>query len=306
MTAPALDLSPLAARAATRHRLGARLGRLGLYLLTGLLAVVFTAPFFFSLSSSLKTAQELHVFPPAPLPAVPQFGNYARVFEVVPYGIFYRNTIIIAVTATIGNVLAASLAAYGFARFRWRGRDLCFLILLSTLILPEEVVIIPKFLMFHIIPERLFGQTWIDTWWPLILPSWIGGGAFNVFLLRQFLLQLPRELDEAATIDGAGYFRILWSVLLPLTKPALATVAIFSFLGHWRDFIHPLIYLNSREKFPLSLGLRWFQQLPLEASEPREHLLMAAALLMALPCIVLFFTMQRYFVRGIVMSGIKG
>jgi multiple sugar transport system permease protein len=295
-----------AAPAATRQRLGARAGRLGLYLLTLLLAVVFTAPFFFSLSSSLKTAQELHIFPPTLLPAVPQFQNYARVFQVVPYGTFYINTIIIAGAATIGNVLASALAGYGFARFRWRGRDLCFVILLSTLVLPEEVVIIPKFLMFHLIPEKLFGQSWINTWWPLILPSWIGGGAFNVFLMRQFLLQLPRELDEAATIDGAGYFRILWSILLPLTKPALATVAIFSFLGHWRDFIHPLIYLNSKEKFPLSIGLRWFQQLPLEASEPREHLLMAAALLMALPCILIFFLMQRYFVRGIVMSGIKG
>jgi multiple sugar transport system permease protein len=306
MTAPALDRSLPAAPAATRQRLGARAGRLGLYLLTLLLAVIFTAPFFFSLSSSLKTAQELHIFPPSLLPAVPQFQNYARVFQVVPYGTFYINTIIIAGAATIGNVLASALAGYGFARFRWRGRDVCFLILLSTLVLPEEVVIIPKFLMFHLIPEKLFGQSWINTWWPLILPSWIGGGAFNVFLMRQFLMQLPRELDEAATIDGAGYFRILWSILLPLTKPALATVAIFSFLGHWRDFIHPLIYLNSKEKFPLSIGLRWFQQLPLEASEPREHLLMAAALLMALPCILIFFLMQRYFVRGIVMSGIKG
>ncbi len=304
MTAPAIRLE--AARPAAHGRLGARLGRLGLYLLVGSLAAVFTAPFFFSLSSSLKTAQELHIFPPAPLPAVPQLYNYVLVFIVVPYGLFYLNTIIIAGTATVGNVLAAAVAGYGFARFRWRGRDLCFLILLSTLVLPEEVVIIPKFLMFHLVPERLFGQSWINTWWPLILPSWIGGGAFNVFLMRQFLMQLPRDLDEAAKIDGAGPFRILWSVLLPLTKPALATVAIFSFLSHWRDFIHPLIYLNSREKFPLSLGLRWFQQLPLEASEPREHLLMAAALLMALPCIVLFFTMQRYFVRGIVMSGIKG
>ena len=128
------------------------------------------------------------------------------------------------------------------------------------------------FLVGAEIPEYLFGTSWINTWWPLILPSWIGGGAFNVFLLRQFLMQLPRDLDEAATIDGAGPFRILWSILLPLTQPALATVAIFSFLAHWRDFIHPLIYLNSREKFPLSLGLRALQQLPLEASEPREHI----------------------------------
>jgi multiple sugar transport system permease protein len=306
MSAPAVGRTIPVTQPAIRQRIRGRLGRAGLYVLVVALAILFTAPFFFSLSSSLKSAQELHIFPPSLLPAVPQFHNYARVFEVVPFGLFYINTIIIAGTATIGNVLAAAIAGYGFARFRWRGRDVMFLILISTLVLPEEVVIIPKFLMFHIVPERLFGQSWINTWWPLILPSWIGGGAFNVFLMRQFLMQLPRELDEAATIDGAGYFRILWSVLLPLTKPALATVAIFSFLGHWRDFIHPLIYLNSRDKFPLSLGLRWFQQLPLEASEPRENLLMAAALLMALPCILLFFTMQRYFVRGIVMSGIKG
>ena len=306
MGAPALDLSTPASGAVARRRAGLPLRTLALYVLVVLLAVVFTAPFFFSVSSSLKTPQELHVFPPNPLPAQPQFQNYLRVFEVVPFGRFYINTILITVLATFGNVLAAALAGYGFARFRWRGRDLCFLILLSTLVLPEEVVIIPKFLMFHIIPEKLFGHTWIDTWWPLILPSWIGGGAFNVFLMRQFLMQLPRELDEAALVDGAGYFRTLWSILLPLTKPALATVAIFSFLSHWNDFIHPLIYLNSIEKFPLSLGLRWFQQQPTDPTEPREHLMMAAALMMALPCIILFFVMQRYFVRGIVMSGIKG
>jgi multiple sugar transport system permease protein len=306
MSAPAIDLSREAARARTRQGLSHHVGRAALYLLVAVLAVIFTAPFFFSISSSLKSTEELHTFPPTLVPAVPQFANYARVFQVVPYGTFYVNTVIIASVATLGNVLAAALSGYGFARFRWRGRDICFLILLSTLVLPEEVVIIPKFLMFHLIPEALFGQTWIDTWWPLILPSWIGGGAFNVFLMRQFFLQLPRELDEAALVDGAGYFRILWSILLPLTKPALATVAIFSFLNHWNDFIHPLIYLNSISKFPLSLGLRWFQQLPQEASEPREHYMMAAALMMALPCIVIFFLMQRYFVRGIVMSGIKG
>jgi multiple sugar transport system permease protein len=294
MTVRAIDhRTAPAGRAVTRRRPGRLAGRIGLHLFTALLAVIFTAPFFFSISTSLKSTTELHVFPPVMWPSNPQPYNYVRVFEIVPYGLFYMNTVIIAGTATVGNVICAAIAAYGFARFRWRGREICFLILLSTLVLPEEVVIIPKFLMFHIIPEMLFGYSWINTWWPLILPSWIGGGAFNVFLLRQFLLQLPRDLDEAATIDGAGPFRILWSILLPLTQPALATVAIFSFLAHWRDFIHPLIYLNSREKFPLSLGLRWFQTVPLEGGEPREHLLMAAALLMALPCIILFFTMPR-------------
>ena len=146
----------------------------------------------------------------------------------------------------------------------------------------------------------------IDTLCPLIIPYWFGGGAFYVFLMRQFFLQIPRELDEAAKIDGASTWQILTRVILPLSGPALATVAIFAFLAHWNDFIHPLIYLNSPEKFPLSVGLRWFQQQRDDPTEPREHLLMAGSLLMTLPAIVIFFSMQRIFVRGIVMSGIKG
>src|SRR5437762_274540 len=221
MTVRAIDRSSTTAPLVSRPGTGRLAARVGLHALTALLALIFTAPFFFAVSTSLKSVTELHVFPPLVWPAQPQPSNYIRVFEVVPYGLFYLNTILIAGTATIGNVLCAAVAAYGFARFRWRGRDVCFMVLLSTLVIPEEVVIIPKFLMFHIIPEYLFGSSWINTWWPLILPSWIGGGAFNVFLMRQFLMQLPRDLDEAAKIDGAGPFRILWSILLPLTQPAL-------------------------------------------------------------------------------------
>ena len=153
----------------------------------------------------------------------------------------------------------------------------------------------------------LFGHTWIDTWWPLIVPSWFGGGAFNVFLLRQFFLQIPRDLDEAAMIDGANSWQILWSIsCCRSAQPALATVAIFSFLTHWNDFFHPLIYLSTVEKLP-ALGRAALVPAGRERqSEPREHLLMAASMLMVLPCVVIFFTMQRYFVRGIVMSGIKG
>jgi ABC-type glycerol-3-phosphate transport system permease component len=219
---------------------------------------------------------------------------------------WYMNSIIITFASVVGTVVTACAAAYGFSRFRWRLRDFFFIVLLSTLVLPEEVVIIPKFLLFHYVPEALFGQTWIDTWWPLILPSWFGGGAFSVFLLRQFFLQIPRDLDEAAVIDGANSWQILWKILLPLAQPALATVAIFSFLTHWNDFFHPLIYLSTVENFPLSVGLRWFQQRATDPAEPREHLLMAASMLMVLPCVLIFFTMQRYFIRGIVMSGIKG
>jgi ABC-type glycerol-3-phosphate transport system permease component len=279
-----------------------------LYTIATVAAVLFMGPFLFTISSSLKSSGELRQFPPALLPAQPQFDNYARIFNIegVPYTTWYTNSVLITLLAMIGTVVTACAAAYGFSRFRWRGRDFFFMVLLSTLVLPEEVLIIPKFLMFNYIPEAAFGRTWIDTWWPLILPSYFGGGAFSVFLLRQFFMQIPRDLDEAAVIDGAGSWQILIRILLPLAKPALATVAIFSFLGHWNDFLHPLIYLNSQDKQPLSVGIRWFQSYASDPTEPRENLLMAAALMMVLPCVVTFFTMQRYFVRGIVMSGIKG
>ncbi|HZR00674.1 MAG TPA: carbohydrate ABC transporter permease [Chloroflexota bacterium] len=287
---------------------GLGLGRVGLHVAALVLAAVFMAPFLFTISVSLKAPTELYALPPVLIPAQPQWSNYLDVwsFRGIPFATFYQNSVLIAVAATLGNLLASTLSAYGFARFRWRGRDFVFMVLLSTLVLPEEVVIIPKFLMFHLVPQALLGATWIDTWWPLILPAWLGGRAFDVFLLRQFLMQIPREMDEAAVIDGAGYWQILIRVLLPLAKPAIAAVAIFSFLNHWNDFIHPLIYLSTKDKFPLSVGLRWFQQQPSDPTEPREHMLMAAALLMALPCIAIFFSMQRYFVRGIVLSGLKG
>src|SRR5262245_41899755 len=181
-------------------------GRGLLYVLATLGAVLFMGPFLFAVSGSLKSVAEIHAFPPALLPAQPAFENYARLFNLagVYFGRWYLNSIIITVLAVIGTVLTASAAAYGFSRFRWRGREFCFLVLLSTLVLPEEVVIIPKFLLFHYVPMALFGHTWIDTWWPLIIPSWFGGGAFSVFLLRQFFMQIPRDLDEAAKIDGAN------------------------------------------------------------------------------------------------------
>ena len=308
------DAQPLVtfARAITplrsRDRFSRYLARGGLYAMATFGAVVFMGPFFFALSGSLKSAAEIHIFPPPLLPSQLEFGNYVRLFEMpgAYFARWYLNSVIITLASMIGTLVSACAAAYGFSRFRWGLRDFFFIVLLSTLVLPEEVVIIPKFLLFHYVPEALFGHTWIDTWWPLILPSWFGGGAFSVFLLRQFFLQIPRDLDEAAIIDGANSWQILWNILLPLAKPALATVAIFSFLTHWNDFFHPLIYLSTVENFPMSVGLRWFQQLANDPGEPREHLLMAASMLMVLPCVAIFFTMQRYFVRGIVLSGIKG
>jgi multiple sugar transport system permease protein len=242
-------------------RWGRVAARVGLYALAVGLAGLFMAPFTFAALSSLKQPTELYALPPIIVPARPQLENYLAVwsYQGLPFGTFYWNTVLIASSATLGNLIAASLSAFGFARFRWRGRDLLFMVLLSTLVLPEEVVIIPKFLMFNNVPQMLFGQTLIDTWWPLILPAWIGGGAFNVFLLRQFFMQIPRDLDDAAVIDGAGYGQILFRVILPLAKPAVATVAIFSFLGHWNDFLLPLIYLHSKEHFTLAIGLNLFR-----------------------------------------------
>ena len=309
MAMTARPAATLAASTVTKRAAPARRsGRLLLYLLAVLGSAVFMGPFLFTVASSVKTVAEIHAFPPTLFPAVPQWQNYLAIFTIpgVPYALFYRNTVFIAALVVLGTVVTAAISAYGFARFRWKCRDFFFLVLLSTLVLPEEIVLIPKFLMFNNIPRMLFGQTLIDTWWPLILPAWFGGGAFNVFLLRQFFLQIPRELEEAAVLDGANTWQIFFRIMLPLSLPALATVAIFSFLGTWNDFIHPLIYLNTDTKFPLSLGLRYFQQQPVDATDPRDHLLMAASLLAILPAVALFFAAQRYFVKGIVMTGIKG
>jgi len=263
------------------------------------LGVLFMIPFFWTVSSSLKAVHEIHVFPPTWLPAAPQWHNYALVFEFAPYGRWLMNTVHITSLALIGTISSASLVAYSFARFRYVGRDLLFMVTLSTMMLPIEVTIIPQYLMFN----RL---GWLDTYKPLIVPSFFGGGAFNIFLLRQFFMTIPRDLDEAALIDGAGTFRILWEILVPLSKPAFATAAVITFIGQWNLFLPPLIFLSSELKYPVSVGLRFFQVNALIGGEPRDHLLMAAAVIMLTPCITLFFVAQRYFVQGVVMSGIKG
>ena len=217
----------------------------------------------------------------------------------MPFGDWYRNTIIVVTLSTLGEVISTTLVAYGFARFRFRFRNALFMLVLSTLMIPPEVTMIPSFLIF-----RSLG--WLDTWLPLIVPHWFGIGAFYVFLMRQFFMTIPLDFDEAAQIDGAGTLRVLSDVLLPLCRPAITTVAIFSVLSHWNEFFEPLIYLNTPEKFTISLGLRYFQTIPMDPGEPKEHLLMAGTVMMVLPCVAIFFAAQRYFVQGIVMSGIKG
>ena len=240
------------------------------------------------------------MYPPALLPASPRWQNYADALTnpKVPMLVFTVNTLQVALLSVIGQVVSATLVAYGFSRFQFPYRGLLFALLLSTLVMPREVLLIPNFLLFKYL--GLF-----NTLTPLWLPSFFGG-AFNVFLLRQFFMTLPPDLDEAAKIDGANSWTILWRILVPLCQPALATVAIFTFLNHWNEFLEPLIYLSSLQNYTLALGLRFFQTQPNDAQEPRDQLLMAASLYMTAPVLVLFFACQRYFIRGIVMSGIKG
>ncbi|MCC7369320.1 MAG: carbohydrate ABC transporter permease [Chloroflexi bacterium] len=273
--------------------------RLVFYAVAIVLTLFFVGPFYWTVASSLKTPAEIATFPPVFVPAQLRFDNYARAWTKVPFLDFYTNSLIVTVLAVSGQVLSACMVAYGFARFQFPFRNTLFMLVIATLIVPWEVTIIPSFLLY-----KWLG--WLDTLKPLIVPSWFGGSPLYIFLLRQFFMSIPRDLDEAAEMDGANSFRILWQILVPLCAPALTTVAIFSFLQHWNEFIQPLIFLNSETNFTVSLGLRLFQTAPADPGEPKEHLLMAAAVIASAPCIALFFAAQRFFVRGIVMSGIKG
>ena len=271
------------------------------YLVLLVLGLTFSFPFLWTLSSSLKTAHETQVFPPGLLPAAPQWVNYATVWTTQPVWRWILNSGIVIALSVPGAVLSGVLVAYSFARFDYPGRGFLFLLLLSTLMLPFEVTLIPQYLLFYQLK-------WIDTFLPLTVPAWFGAGgasAFTIFLLRQFFMTIPRDLDDAARVDGASSFRILWSIIVPLSRPALATVLILQFLSHWNDFLGPLVYLNNRSLFTMSLGLRYFQTVPEQLGEPKEHLLMVATIIMTLPAIALFFAAQRYFVRGIVMTGLK-
>src|ERR1700730_17291819 len=272
---------------------------IGFYLAASLLTVFFLGPFVWTVISSLKQPSEITTFPPVFIPASLRFDNYVQAWTKVPFLTFYINSAIVSVLGVLGQIVSATLVAYGFSRFQFPFRDALFMLVIATLIVPWEVTIVPSFALY-----RWLG--WLDTLKPLIVPFWCGGSPLYIFLLRQFFMSIPREFDEAAEIDGASSFRILWQILVPLSMPALTTVAIFSFLQHWNEFIQPLIFLNSPENFTVSLGLRFFQTTPSDPGEPKEHLLMAAAVIASLPCILLFFAAQRFFVRGIVLSGLKG
>ena len=265
-----------------------------LYPLTLIGAGVMLIPLLWLLSSSLKSTALIFIYPPQWVPNPVRWENYTDVFRVIPFARFTLNTVIVTGTALFGQLLSASLVAFGFARLRFPGRDVLFLVLLGTIMIPYHITLIPTFVLF-----RILG--WLDTWLPLTVPYWFGGGAFYIFLLRQFFMRLPLELDDAAAIDGATIFGIFWRIILPQAKPALGVVAVFSFLNHWNDFFGPLIYLNTPEKYTLAIGINLFRSF----QTTEWNLLMAASVMISLPCILLYALAQRFFIQGVVFTGLK-
>lgn len=299
ITTPRQQIGTMLEAETTKRASSKWLSALAYYVPVGLIGLVFFFPFFWTVSSSFKNPPEIFMYPPLLFPGALRFENYGWVFRNVPFLAWFVNTSLIVVLGLTGTVLSSSIVAYAFARFDYPGKDLLFMITLATMMIPSHVTLIPQFILFHKLG-------WLDTIKPLWVPSWFGGGAFNIFLLRQFIMTLPRDLDEAAFIDGASYLHIFLRVLIPLCKPVLATVAVLRFIWGWNDFMGPLLYLNSPEKLTLSVGLRFLAIGPQEPGLPKNHYLMAACTMAILPCIILFFLAQRYFVQGIVMSGIKG
>ena len=263
-------------------------------------AILMLIPIAWMLLTCFKKESQLYKFPIEWWPQPWVWSNFARLFGadpkvIVPFDRFLVNTIIITFVCLIEQVLAASLVAYGFARLRFPGRDVLFVILLGTMMLPSQVTLIPRYILFNELG-------WVDTWLPLLVPPLFGGGAYFVFLLRQFFMTIPLEMEDAARIDGCSTLQSYWRILLPLSIPVLTVIAVFSFIGHWNDFFGPLIYLNSMEKLTLAVGLNMLRG----QYGTDWTLLMPATMMMALPCIILFIVFQQYFIQGIVMTGIKG
>lgn len=258
--------------------------------------VFYLFPIYWMVTASLKTLDEVFLFPPSWWPKELQWQNYREALTFMPFGRYALNTILVTSANVVGTVLSCSLVAFAFARLRAKVRDVMFLFVLSTMMLPPQVTMIPVYILF----QRL-GM--VDTYWPLTLPAFFATSPFSIFLLRQFFMTVPKELDEAALIDGCSYFGIWWRVLLPAAKPALLTVALFTFTAHWNDLLGPLIYINSYEKLTLALGLANFRAM--YGATP-WHLLMAASIVVVAPCLLVYGLSQRYFMQGIVITGSKG
>lgn len=293
----AVSLRPTTAEVTVGHagQVGRLVRRTIAYVALTAVGLTFVLPYFWMLSTSLKASGDEFQYPPVWFPNPVVWRNYLDTWNLLPFGLWFWNTIVIVALQMAGSILTSSMAGYAFARLRFPGRGALFSLCLATMMLPGIVTLIPKFILFtHL--------GWVNTNLPLWVPSWFGGSAFFIFLCRQFFLGIPYELDEAARIDGASSGRIYLQILLPLSKPVLASMAIFAFQGGWNEFLDPLIYLPDRHKMTLAVGLRTM----LGLYQTNWNFLMAASTLMTIPIIVIFFVAQRYFIRGIVTTGLAG
>lgn len=264
------------------------------YAILLVVALLLVGPFLWMVSTSMKDQEAIFRYPPEWLPDAFDLTNYQRIMEVLPLGRMILNSLTIAVAATVGQLASCVLAAYAFARMRFRGSNLIYFALLATMMVPAQVTMIPVFLIM-----KALGL--IDTLYALIVPAFFGG-AFGTFLLRQFFATIPRDLEDAARLDGCGRFRTLWSVFLPLSKPALVALALFTFMTYWNDLLGPVIYLSSVEKATLTIGLASLQS---GAMAARYDLLMAGSVLSVLPILLLLILGQKWFVRGVTLTGLK-
>ncbi|MDI9546815.1 MAG: carbohydrate ABC transporter permease [Chloroflexota bacterium] len=257
-------------------------------------ALIASVPLYWLVRSSLMTLGEIFIFPPLLWPKIMRWSNYYDAVTVVNFLLYFKNTMTIMIPVLFGTLLTSSMVGYGFARMRFPLKRFWFTLILSSLMLPYAVSMLPTFLLW----ARLGA---INTFYPLTVPIWFGGGAFNIFLLRQFFLTIPRELEDAAIIDGASHFQIFARIMTPLIKPALIVVGLFTFLNVWNDFLNPLIYLNEEKKYTLALGLMQFQG----TYSTDWSLLMAGATIVVIPPVIVFIFGQKYFIEGVTMTGLK-
>jgi multiple sugar transport system permease protein len=301
ISAQVLPHDPLA----RRRQVQFMLGRIAIYSLLLIGALIILVPFVWMVSTSLKTEKQLFEWPPRWLPDPAEFQNYWKSWDqltsIAPGMTFWRiigNTLFITVLAMFAEMFSAAVVAYGFARFHFKGRDVLFFIMLATMMIPGTLTRVPAFLIW-----REAGL--LNTYDPLTLPAWTAWGPAYVFLLRQFFLTIPREMDEAATIDGANTVQIFLYIMLPLVKPAFLAIGVLSFTGNWNNFEAPLIYLNTTQLFPLILAIQFFQQ-SLSKEAPKWHYMMAMTVMMSAPALALFFVAQRYFIEGLNVGAVKG
>lgn len=271
-----------------------RISQLTVYAILILGASFCLLPLFWLVRSSMMSSLQIFEMPPRWIPSPFRFQNYVEALTTIDFFRFFRNTLTITIGCLAGALISSSLGAYSYARLNWPGKKFFFGLLLSSMMLPSAVTLIPTFIGWKLVDL-------INTYFPLILPVWFGT-AFDIFLLRQFYTSIPRDMDEAAYVDGAGPWTVYSRIIIPLSKPPLIVIGLFSFMNSWNDFMGPLVYLNEESKFTMALGLQMFQSL----HSAQWHLLMAASTVVILPVIVVFFIGQRYFIEGITLTGMKG